>query len=49
MLQLAQASHAAFAASTKYRLTHIHELNIMHTIAHDEYEEAAALLKNADY
>jgi hypothetical protein len=48
MLQLACASREAFAASTKYRLTHVHELDVMRTIAHDEYEEAATLLKNAD-
>jgi len=49
MLQLAQVSRTAFAASTKYHLTCIHELDVMHTIAHDEYEEAATLSKNADY
>ncbi|KAH0830271.1 hypothetical protein J3R83DRAFT_1636 [Lanmaoa asiatica] len=48
MLQLARASREVFSANTKYRLTRIHELDVMRAIAHDEYEEAAALLKNAD-
>ena len=48
MLQLAHASRQAFAASVKYRLLCIHELDVMHTVAHDEYEEAVTLLNKAD-
>ena len=48
MLQLARASRQAFAASVKYRLSRIHELDVMRTVAHDEYEEAVTLLNKAD-
>lgn len=47
MLQLAHASREAFAAKVKFHLSYIHELDVMRTIAHDEYEEAVCDLKNA--
>ncbi|KAI6021939.1 hypothetical protein EDC04DRAFT_2607112 [Pisolithus marmoratus] len=48
MLQLARASREAFAAQVRLRLTRIHELDVMRTIAYDEYEEALELLRQAD-
>lgn len=48
MLQLARASREAFAAQVRLRLTRIHELDVMRTIAYDEYEEAMELLRQAD-
>ncbi|KAI6008952.1 hypothetical protein EDC04DRAFT_2610803 [Pisolithus marmoratus] len=48
MLQLAHASRKAFAAQVRLRLTRIHELDVMRTIAYDEYEEALELLRQAD-
>ncbi|KAI5991067.1 hypothetical protein F5J12DRAFT_786400 [Pisolithus orientalis] len=48
MLQLACASCEAFAAQVKLCWMWIHELNIMCTIAYDEYEEALKLLRTAD-
>ncbi|KAI6009475.1 hypothetical protein F5J12DRAFT_891582 [Pisolithus orientalis] len=48
MLQLAHASCEAFAAQVKLHLMQIHKLNVMHTIAYDEYEEALKLLRTAD-
>ncbi|KAI5991034.1 hypothetical protein EDC04DRAFT_2613982 [Pisolithus marmoratus] len=48
MLQLARASRKAFAAQVRLRLTRIHELDVMRTIAYDEYEEALELLRQAD-
>ncbi|KAI5994107.1 hypothetical protein F5J12DRAFT_896858 [Pisolithus orientalis] len=49
MLQLAHASHKAFAAQVKLCLMWIHELDIMCTIAYDEYEEALKLLGTVDH
>ncbi|KAI6044769.1 hypothetical protein EDC04DRAFT_2889446 [Pisolithus marmoratus] len=48
MLQLAHASREAFAAQVRLCLTRIHELDVMRTIAYDEYEEALELLRQAD-
>ncbi|KAI5987637.1 hypothetical protein EDD15DRAFT_2371997 [Pisolithus albus] len=48
MLQLARASREAFAAQVGLRLKRIHELDVMRTIAYDEYEEALKLLRQAD-
>ncbi|KAG6379038.1 hypothetical protein JVT61DRAFT_11467 [Boletus reticuloceps] len=48
MLQLAHASRQAFAARVKYRLTCIHELDVMRTVAHDKYEEAITHLNKVD-
>lgn len=48
MLQLARASREAFAAQAKYRLLRIRELDVMRTVAHDEYEEAQFFVRDAD-
>ena len=48
MLQLARASREAFAAHAKYRHLRIQEIEVMHLIAVNEYEEAEAAVQNAD-
>ncbi|KAI5992718.1 hypothetical protein EDD15DRAFT_2367995 [Pisolithus albus] len=48
VLQLARASREAFAAQVRLRLRRIQELDVMRTIAYDEYEEALSLLRQAD-
>lgn len=48
MLQLARASREAFAAQVRLHRRRIHELDVMRTIAYDEYEEALKLLRQAD-
>ena len=45
MLELARASLDAFAANEKYRRLRICELDIMRTVAVDEFEEAVVLRK----
>ena len=47
MLQLARASRATFTATTKYRLLRIRELDIMRTIAFEEYQESQGCAKAA--
>lgn len=48
MLELARASLDAFAANEKYRRLRIRELDIMRTVAVDEFEEAVVLRKKAE-
>ena len=45
MLELAWESLDAFAANEKYRCLCIHELDIMRTVAVDEFEEAVVFEK----
>ncbi|KAG6381598.1 hypothetical protein JVT61DRAFT_195 [Boletus reticuloceps] len=48
MLQLARASRGAFAAQLKYRRLRLQEIQVMHTIAVDERDEAETRLRTAD-
>jgi len=48
MLQLARASREAFAAYAKYRLLRLHEVDVLRTIAYDDFEEAQSFVKDAD-
>ncbi|KAI6142664.1 hypothetical protein BKA82DRAFT_29003 [Pisolithus tinctorius] len=49
ILELAWASHAALAAQPKYCHLWICEIDTMHMITVDKYEEAIANLRNADH
>ena len=49
LLQLAQASHATFAACAKYQCLHLKELEIICSMAMDECEEADTLMKEVEW
>ncbi|KAH0834615.1 hypothetical protein J3R83DRAFT_10099 [Lanmaoa asiatica] len=49
MLQLARASRAAFAAKTRFSILRVQELDVLRTIAYEEYEEAQCQLTEADH